>query len=290
MKNWCECRIDLISRGVPSLEKYLRQYSFCSYAVSARPRARMSEVLIYIPERKSKAFLKELSGAVELLALAFPGKKKPELFVRTRQEKDWHEEWKTHFQALNIGPFIIQPSWEKKKRVKGKTIIEIDPGMAFGTGHHFTTEYCIKNLARYGRKSRNFLDAGCGSGILSIIAGHCGAEHITGIDMSQEAVLISRENFQKNCPKKKAVFQRMKLEKLSPSKKFDCITANIYDRIILKNALLLKDLLLPKGILMLTGIRFSKTEAVLKAFSELHLLDKESDEKKEWTGLTFQKK
>ena len=100
-----------------------------------------------------------------------------ELSKRVLNEKEWHESWKKHFSILEIGKTLaIVPSWLKSKKVNRKIVIELDPGMAFGTGHHPTTRMCLEMLETLVKPCHTVLDLGCGSGILSIASAKMGSE------------------------------------------------------------------------------------------------------------------
>ena len=106
-----------------------------------------------------------------------------ELSRRVLDEKEWHESWKKHFSILEIGKTLaIVPSWLDSKDVDQAVIIELDPGMAFGTGHHPTTRMCLEMLEILVRPGDTVLDLGCGSGILSIASAKMGSERVIGID------------------------------------------------------------------------------------------------------------
>ena len=165
----------------------------------------------------------------------------------------------------------------------------MDPGMAFGTGQHFTTCYCIKLLQKYSLKGLDFIDVGCGSGILSIVAEKLKAKTITGLDISRSAVNTSKENFKKNCTSKNAEFKCMRLERMSLEKDFDLVVANLTDTVIVNNAFILKSLVRNNGILILTGIRFKKMSTVISLFKDLQILDSSNDSILEWGGCAFRK-
>ena len=108
---------------------------------------------------------------------------------RTVSEQDWANEWKQYFHVTHIGrTLVIKPTWEKYTSKAGEHIIEIDPGMAFGTGTHETTRLCLELLEKYISAGDCFLDMGCGSGILSVAALLLGAESAVGVDIDPLAV------------------------------------------------------------------------------------------------------
>lgn len=120
------------------------------------------------------------------------------LYVSTEevQEEDWKDNWKEYFKPAKITDrIVIKPTWETYERAsEEELILEIDPGMAFGTGTHATTSLCVKLMEKYMEPSDVVLDVGCGSGILSIAAGLLGADKVYGVDIDPVAVAVAKEN------------------------------------------------------------------------------------------------
>ena len=116
------------------------------------------------------------------------------------EDKDWINNWKTFFKPFRAADdIVIKPTWEEYKKEKDSDIlIEIDPGIAFGTGSHETTKLCIQALDKYVKNGDSVLDVGCGSGILSIAALKLGAKHATAIDIDEVAVKVAAENMAVN--------------------------------------------------------------------------------------------
>ena len=111
----------------------------------------------------------------------------------------WKDKWKEYFKPAHITDrIVVKPTWEEYEPSPDEMVIQIDPGMAFGTGTHETTSMCIKAMERYIKPGMKVLDAGCGSGILSIAAAKLGASEILGVDIDEEAVRVSEENFELN--------------------------------------------------------------------------------------------
>ena len=111
----------------------------------------------------------------------------------------WKDKWKEYFKPTHISDrIIVKPTREEYEPESGEVLIEIDPGMAFGTGTHETTSMCMKALEKYVKPGMGMLDAGCGSGILSIAGAKLGASDVLGVDIDEEAVRVSEENFQLN--------------------------------------------------------------------------------------------
>ena len=182
----------------------------------------------------------------------------------TIQDSDWENSWKDYFDILNIGEkFVIVPTWREYENEDDKYVINIDPGMAFGTGGHETTSLCIKNLEKYVKPHDNVIDVGCGSGILSIAASYLTDGNLKAVDLDKLAVDVSRENFALN-----NLENRIEVEEASlltkETKKYDVIVANILAHII---ELMLEDaykLLEDGGYFITSGIIKDKKDELLE--------------------------
>ncbi len=182
----------------------------------------------------------------------------------TIKDSDWENSWKDYFDILNIGEkFVIVPTWREYENTNNKYIINIDPGMAFGTGGHETTSLCIKNLEKYVKPHDNVIDVGCGSGILSIAASYLTDGSLKAVDLDKLAVDVSRENFALN-----NLENRIEVEEASlltkETKKYDVIVANILAHII---ELMLEDaykLLEDGGYFITSGIIKDKKDELLE--------------------------
>ncbi len=117
------------------------------------------------------------------------------VYIEEVRDEDWEESWKKYYHTFKIGDrLVIKPSWEEYRADEGEVIIEIDPGMAFGTGIHASTRFCLQFIDEYIKGGEKVFDAGCGSGILSIAAAKLGADSITAVEIDEVAVKVAREN------------------------------------------------------------------------------------------------
>jgi len=115
------------------------------------------------------------------------------------EDKDWINNWKQYFKPFTVDDILIKPTWEEVPEGQaGMLLIQIDPGTAFGTGQHETTQLCIRQLRRYVTEGARVLDVGTGSGILGIVALKLGAGHVFGTDLDENAVCAVRENLEAN--------------------------------------------------------------------------------------------
>ncbi|MBI3398146.1 MAG: 50S ribosomal protein L11 methyltransferase [Deltaproteobacteria bacterium] len=181
---------------------------------------------------------------------------------------DWLTKWKEHIRPIRISKrLIIKPTWKRVVKKFGRIIVEIDPGMAFGTGSHASTMMCLKaadKLAQ-GIKSKSVLDVGTGSGILAITAAKLGAKKVVGLDRDPEALKVARKNVRLNDVNNKVRITTKPLEKIRA--KFFIIFANIIAEELIKIASLLKEMIRDNGFLILSGIlqnRIDKVEAVYR--------------------------
>ena len=207
----------------------------------------------------------------------------------TIQDSDWENSWKDYFDILNIGEkFVIVPTWREYENEEDKYVINIEPGMAFGTGGHETTSLCIKNLEKYVKPHDNVIDVGCGSGILSIAASYLTDGSLKAVDLDKLAVGVSRENFALN-----NLENRIEVEEASlltkETKKYDVIVANILAHII---ELMLEDaykLLEDGGYFITSGIIKDKKDELLEKMLEqgFKLVEETSDN--EWYSFVVTK-
>ena len=207
----------------------------------------------------------------------------------TIKDSDWENSWKDYFDILNIGEkFVIVPTWREYENEENKYVINIDPGMAFGTGGHETTSLCIKNLEKYVKPYDDIIDVGCGSGILSIAASYLTDGEIKAVDLDKLAVDVSRENFAlNNLENRIAVEEASLLTK--ETKKYNIIVANILAHII---ELMLDDaykLLEDGGYYITSGIIKDKKDELLEKMLErgFKLVEETSDN--EWYSFVVTK-
>ena len=186
--------------------------------------------------------------------------------VRGVDEEDWAESWKEHFHVERFGKHIVVvPSWRAYDPSPRDVVVTLDPGMAFGTGQHETTRMCIEALERvvspgaHGRASVRVLDAGCGSGILSLAAAKLGAAEVTAVDIDADCVRITEENARAN---NLDAIVRAAPGSLGdawpfsdpPQRRFDVVVSNIIARVIVELAEPLVDALVEGGRLIVSGI------------------------------------
>ena len=210
--------------------------------------------------------------------------------LETVKAEDWQNAWKRFFKAARVSDrVVVRPSWESWHGESGCIEVVIDPGMSFGTGLHPTTRACIgfiDRLADCGTKS--FLDAGCGSGILSIAAAKLGFSPVRAFDMDPVAVECASANIAINGVNGVSV-ACMSLSSLTAGTCYDLVAVNILAPVILKNAETIASVVRkPAGCAALAGIRTELFPAIRDRFESLGLRMLESVSEDEWTSGLFQ--
>ena len=213
------------------------------------------------------------------------------------EDKDWINNWKQYFHQFYVDDILIIPSWEEvKPEDKDKMIIHIDPGTAFGTGMHETTQLCMRQLKKYVKDGMEILDVGTGSGILSIAALKLGAGHAVGTDLDPCAIDATYENMENNgIPEgsmdvmigniidDKAVQDQVGYEK------YDIVTANILADVLIPLTPVICHQMKPGAFYITSGILDVKEDVVVKAVKDAGLEVLEVTHQGEWVSVTARK-
>jgi len=205
------------------------------------------------------------------------------------KNEDWKEVWKKHFKIQRItSNFVIKASWLEYAKKSNEKVIEIDPGMSFGTGSHETTQFCLKMIERLsGLGYRSFLDAGCGSGILAIGAAMFGFDTVYAFDYDRESVESTHENIKRNKIDQKVKIDTADIVYYEPGRKFDIVMANIISGILIENKEKLMSWVNPEGCLVISGILKDEYPKVKAEFTGNGFVEIYSGTEKEWTGGVF---
>jgi ribosomal protein L11 methyltransferase len=201
-------------------------------------------------------------------------------------EADWAEAWKAFFYPEKISPgLVVKPSWRDYEARAGETVIEIDPGMAFGTGTHPTTVMCLRLIEKHLRPGTTFLDVGTGSGILMITAAKLGASSVTGVDNDPTAVGVARDNLSANGipPQDATVLAGSLVTEVGGC--YDLVAANILAEVIVALAPDLPAVLAPGGRVICSGIIRSKQAEVVAALEAVGLDVIECQTQEEWVAV-----
>ena len=243
------------------------------------------KIKTYISDEKNvEEFIKVVTEAVKNLTefgLDIGNGKVYTDFVR---EDDWANNWKQYYKPTKIGNnIVIKPEWEDYNPQENDIVIEMNPGMAFGTGNHETTSMCVANLEKYVKKDSTVFDIGCGSGILGIVASKLGAKSVLGIDIDEVAVKVANENIIKN-----GVENIMKSVKgnladdIDRSIVPDIVVANIMADIVILLSKDVREFLPENGIFISSGIILSKIDEVSKALEKNGFEILQVQKKGEW--------
>ncbi len=178
--------------------------------------------------------------------------------IRPVKREDWSESWKKHFHPIEVSHrLLVKPEWEEIQVKSGQVVVTLNPGLSFGTGHHPTTLFCLKQLADHApiNGPRSFLDAGSGSGILAISAAKLGYSPVVAWDFDPQAVHVARENAKQNHLAETLSFGVKDLTKMAPGgNRFDIICANLIYDLLIDESEKLKSWIAPDGYLILAGI------------------------------------
>ena len=232
-----------------------------------------------------EASLKKVIGPLreQLALLKAPGMGTLQVSMQGVKEEDWAENWKQYYKPFRIGRhMVVKPTWEPWDAQDGDLIIEIDPGMAFGTGTHETTAMCVSLIEAY-YQGGTLLDVGTGSGILAIAAARLGAKGIVAVDIDPDAVRVAKENVAHNGLD--AMIDVRKGDLLQGlSQRFDFAVANILAPVICMLAAPLKKHLTPGGRFICSGIIAEAEPDVNKALLDAGYTIDEIRHKGDWVA------
>ena len=213
------------------------------------------------------------------------------------EDVDWVNNWKKYFHQFYVDDVLIIPSWEEvKPEDEDKMIIHIDPGTAFGTGMHETTQLCIRQIRKYVTPQTRILDVGCGSGILGMLALKFGAEYSVGTDLDPCAIDATYENMKVNGIEKSQyevmignIIDDKEVQDKVGYEKYDIVVANILADVLVPLTPVIVNQLKKGGIYITSGIIDMKEETVVNAVKEAGLEVLEVTYQGEWVSVTARK-
>ena len=263
------------------------------------PDEGVAKVSFYVDDdRDIEELMKQVEEGLDELAV-FTDLGQRTISASETEDKDWINNWKQYFKPFTVDDILIKPTWETvPEEHKDKLLIQIDPGTAFGTGMHETTQLCIRQLRKYIKGGERVLDVGTGSGILGIAALKLGAGSVFGTDLDENAIVAVGENLASNdiSPEQFAVIQGNIIDDAAIKEQagfgvYDIVVANILADVIImlqkETAPHLKD----GGIFITSGIIDMKEQAVLQAFSENPAFEViEVTHQGEWVSVTARKR
>jgi ribosomal protein L11 methyltransferase len=214
-----------------------------------------------------------------------------DLTVTERAEEDWANAWKAHYSVHRVGNrVLVRAPWHDYTPAGDEVVVELDPGMAFGTGLHPSTQLSMIAVEDFLQPGDRLLDVGIGSGILSTGAALLGASAVDGVDVEPVAVRSSRENAERN---RVGAIIRVEQGSVGPGEPFqgeyDLVVANIIARILIELSPALVRAVRPGGILILGGIIDIKEDLVQEAFAELGMVLERRDTREDWVVLVYTK-
>ena len=213
------------------------------------------------------------------------------------EDKDWINNWKQYFHQFYVDDILIIPSWEQvKPEDESKMIIHIDPGTAFGTGMHETTQLCMRQLKKHVTSETELLDVGTGSGILSIVALKLGAKHAVGIDLDPCAISATKENLEANAIPEGSmdvmignIIDDKEVQDAAGYDKYDIVTANILADVLVPLTPVIIHQMKKGGIYITSGIIDDKEPTVVDAVKAAGLEILEVTYQGEWVSVTARK-
>lgn len=216
-----------------------------------------------------------------------------EITLDNLSEEDWANNWKKYFHPMNVGnKILIKPEWEELTEKTDRIVFNINPGMTFGTGSHYTTQLCIEELESYVNEEKNVLDLGCGSGILSIISLMLGAGSALAVDIDPNCISIAHQNAERNgvCTDNYEVISGNILddEELCNyicKNKYDIVLANIVADVIISALPLVRRCIADDGAFITSGIIEDRVRDVKAALSENGFEVLKINQRKDWVSM-----
>lgn len=213
------------------------------------------------------------------------------------EDKDWINNWKEYFHQFYVDDILIVPSWEEvKEEDRDKMILHIDPGTAFGTGMHETTQLVIRQLKKYVTEDTELLDVGTGSGILGIVSLKLGAKHVLGTDLDPCAVPAVAENKEANDIPEEAfdmmignIIDDKEVQDKAGYEKYDIVAANILADVLVPLTPVIVNQMKKGGYYITSGILDVKEDVVVQAVKDAGLTVVEVTHQGEWVSVTARK-
>lgn len=206
--------------------------------------------------------------------------------LEEKKSEDWSQKWKEKWDVTHVTDKIaVVPDWIDYVPKKGEVIIKLEPGCAFGTGTHQTTQLCMKALEKYMKPNDKVADIGMGSGILSILAKKLGASYVYGCDTDDTVIEVAKENAKKNGVD--AIFELGTADKVN--EKFDFVCANILHFVLAEIMGDLKNLMKKGSIMSLSGILDEKKQMVIDAYEKENLELVEEIHQDQWTSFVVKR-
>ncbi len=244
----------------------------------------------YLKERsRVNALVKKISRYADSLNKINRSHIKVGLELNRIKEENWSKKWREAFKPIMVtDDMVIKPSWVKKRFLQ-KTVIELEPKMAFGTGEHSTTRLCLKALDKYISPKDKIMDLGTGSGILAIASAKLGASRVLALDIDSGAIANARENIAKNKVRRIVDLRRGTLDEKIPGGCFDIVVANLTRAEVIKLFDKMSSALKKDGLFILSGIQKKERKNMEEFLSRKRLCLKQVSSEKDWVCFVAQK-
>lgn len=273
--NWIEVSLNVDGEAAEAVAELLQRYGHQGVSIEhggippdkldedELPPPQFLTVRAYFPvDDRAEETRARLESALGYMNMMYP---MPKPTYQQMADEDWAEAWKAHYHPVPIGrKLFIRPRWVELADTHNRLIISLDPGMAFGTGTHPTTQLCMEALEDLTLPGAQVLDLGCGSGILAIAAAKLGAGYVLALDIDPIAVQATQENIEQNSVAEKITAQLGSLESVVGSaRRFDLAVVNILARIIIQMCdEHLGDVIRPGGKAIFSGIILDQADDV----------------------------
>ncbi len=216
-----------------------------------------------------------------------------EITLDNLSEEDWANNWKKYFHPMNVGnKILIKPEWEELNEETDRIVFNINPGMTFGTGSHYTTQLCIEELENYVSEEKNVLDLGCGSGILSVISLMLGAKSALAVDIDPNCISIAHQNAERNGVSMDNyevisgnILDDESLCDYIKKDKYDIVLANIVADVIIASMPLVKKCIAENGVFITSGIIEDRAEDVKASLCENGFEVLKINQRKDWISM-----
>jgi ribosomal protein L11 methyltransferase len=263
----------------------------CSYTDLETGATTVAAYLKHKPKR-FPVLRKALHAGLANLAACRVSTKPGRITLSKVPARNWAEAWKRHFKPIQLGDaLLVRPSWSQQRPRPGQRLLVLDPGLSFGTGHHPTTLFCLRQIVacRNSSPRRSFLDLGTGSGILALSAARLGYGPVEALDIDPESVRIARSNATRNRLAQSIHFRQADLARLPkrPARRYSLVCANLITPLLLKHRERIIGRIAPGGRLVVAGILREEMPALQSAYEAAGLQRVAVQSEKEWCSAAF---